>query len=328
MKTKMKKVFCILLTLALVIGLNLVLPQTAKAATFQSSGCVSDVVIDSSGYLKSMKVAVVPSGNYATAYGKVAVHSKASAYDWDNRYIKTGASNWNDVNNAYLENNDGLMHWADGDEFVWTEGPHDVTIQFSNNEVYLNSSTPIDLYIYLWTRSPIYGIYTDGLISHLTVGNGAIKEGSTVVAGGAYADYVNTTTVMHFDDKDWYLIEDNSTAVDAGTVTLLAKECVGASQYNSGGSFVEYSQSTVKTAVDNWYRDHITADAKTAVSGGEMFLLTNEQATTIKSVNADVLKCTKASGAYANFWWLCSQGGGASAAALVNGESGGAGMAL
>ena len=60
-----------------------------------------------------------------------------------------------------------------------------------------------------------------------------------------YAQYKNTTTVIKFDEKDWYLIN-----YDTSTVTLLAKECVGASPYNSSGSYVEYASSTVKTAVD------------------------------------------------------------------------------
>ena len=36
-----------------------------------------------------------------------------------------------------------------------------------------------------------------------------------------YAQYKNTTTVITFDGKSWYLID-----CDANTVTLLAKECV------------------------------------------------------------------------------------------------------
>ena len=41
--------------------------------------------------------------------------------------------------------------------------------------------------------------------------------------GDPYASLLNTTTVVTFDDKEWYLIENNSTAADAGTVTLLSK---------------------------------------------------------------------------------------------------------
>ena len=122
-------------------------------------------------------------------------------------------------------------------------------------------------------------------------------SGVTVV----YASLVNTTTVVHFDSKDWYLID-----YDSSTVTLLTKECVGASAYNSSASelYVEYASSTVKTAVDNWYSSNISAGAKTAVNG-EMFLLTTDQATTVIT-NAGVRKCSKASGAVDNDWWLCS----------------------
>ena len=143
----------------------------------------------------------------------------------------------------------------------------------------------------------------------------------TAWAVDPYAGLVNTTTVMHFDDKDWYLIEDNSTSETEGTVTLLSKECVGASAYNTSGTFVDYSSNpTVKTAVDNWYNSNITADAKTAVTGGGMFLLTKEEANAI--TNADVMKCTNAS---MGAWWLCSQGTSDDhdLAAIVIGESGG-----
>ena len=49
-----------------------------------------------------------------------------------------------------------------------------------------------------------------------------------------YAQYKNTTTVIKFDEKDWYLID-----YDDSTVTLLSKECVGSSQYNSSFSILD-----------------------------------------------------------------------------------------
>ena len=135
-----------------------------------------------------------------------------------------------------------------------------------------------------------------------------------------YAQYKNTITEITFDSKSWYLID-----YDAGTVTLLAKECVTSSNYNENGSFVEYSNSpTVKTVVDNWYNDNnnITADAKTAVSGDGMFLLTTTQAQTIYNANPKVLKCSQATGANENAWWLCSSGESDTKAACVNGDNG------
>ena len=130
--------------------------------------------------------------------------------------------------------------------------------------------------------------------------------------------------VVKFNGIDWYIIEDDSTAVNAGTVTLLAKECVTSSMYNESGSFVEYSNNpTVKTAVDNWYSANIAADAQTAVSGNAMFLLTKDQATTIYNVNPDVLKCPPASGTNSLGWWLCSQSYVGDRAAFVTGANGG-----
>ena len=113
-----------------------------------------------------------------------------------------------------------------------------------------------------------------------------------------YANLKNTTTVITFDGKSWYLTDYDDT-----TVTLLSKECVGASAYDSRGIFFKYSQSTVKSVVDNWYTGNIKADAKKAVSGGAMFLLTKEEAKAI--TNAEVRKDATAKN---NGWWLCSQG--------------------
>lgn len=128
-----------------------------------------------------------------------------------------------------------------------------------------------------------------------------------------YAQYKNTTTEITFDGKSWYLINYDDT-----TVTLLAKECVASSKYNESGSFVEYSSNpTVKTAIDNWYKTNITADAKKAVSGGAMFLLTKEEANAI--TNAEVRKDATAA---TSAWWLCSQGLNAYDAACVYAGSG------
>ena len=135
--------------------------------------------------------------------------------------------------------------------------------------------------------------------------------------GNPYASLVNQITDVTFDGKTWYIIEDNSTAVNAGTVTLLAKECVAESQYNASGFVAYESNPTVKTAVDNWYDDNITADAKTAVSGGGMFLLTEEEANAI--TNAEVRKDATAAG---DGWWLCSQGIDDDFAAYVDGTYG------
>ena len=57
--------------------------------------------------------------------------------------------------------------------------------------------------------------------------------GLTVNADDAppFASLKNTTTVIKFDSKDWYLID-----YDSSTATLLAKECVDKSQFNATDS--------------------------------------------------------------------------------------------
>jgi hypothetical protein len=190
-----------------------------------------------------------------------------------------------------------------------------------------------------WTSSPgnkkYYAAFVDDLGLVLTIGGGvgvpkgvrpALKldlssvffdSSSNTFGVTPYVVLKNTTTVVKFDNKDWYLIDYHPYTY---TVTLLAKECVGASAYNTSGPFVEYSNSTVKTVVDSWYNNNITTDAKTAVSGDGMFLLTNEQAWVTTS---EVRKCSQADGAAANQWWLSSRGGLFNTmAASVLGDSG------
>ena len=140
----------------------------------------------------------------------------------------------------------------------------------------------------------------------------------TAWAVDPYAGLVNTTTEITFDGKAWYLIEDNSTAANAGTVTLLSQECVGKSVYNSSGSFVTYDNNpTVKEVVDTWYSSNITENSKTAVADNKAFILES-----INGINADVLKCNPVGGTYSNLWWLCSKGTSDTRAKCVDGDVG------
>ena len=93
-------------------------------------------------------------------------------------------------------------------------------------------------------------------------------------AATAYAGYVPTANddadalaakVVKFNGYDWYLIEDNSTAADAGTVTLLAKDMsFGTSAFDENYMTIRYVNSTVRAALLN-----LTADGGSfaAVSG-------------------------------------------------------------
>ncbi len=77
-------------------------------------------------------------------------------------------------------------------------------------------------------------------------------------ADDPYVNLTNTTTTIHFDDKEWYLID-----YDDSTATLLSKECVAASKYGLGNV---YSGSVVEAAVNNHYGDSISAATEAACS--------------------------------------------------------------
>ncbi|MBR0486374.1 MAG: Ig-like domain-containing protein [Treponema sp.] len=137
-----------------------------------------------------------------------------------------------------------------------------------------------------------------------------VGMGLTAYAEDPYAALKNTTTPVKFDNKDWYLIN-----YDNDTVTLLSKECVGASVFGSNNT---YSGSTVESYVNNWYDEKISSDAKTAVSGNGAFLLSSDDVTPIP---VSVRACSKASGAEYNTWWLSSPIG--SNVATIDGEESG-----
>ena len=55
-----------------------------------------------------------------------------------------------------------------------------------------------------------------------------------------------TALQVKFNGKSWYIIADDSTAVNAGTVTLLAAESFGNSKFDDSSN--KYSTSTIKTS--------------------------------------------------------------------------------
>ena len=116
-----------------------------------------------------------------------------------------------------------------------------------------------------------------------------------------YANLKNTTTVINFDGKEWYLID-----YDSDTVTLLIKECIGVGPFDAKHCQIEYSGSDIEKSVNYWYKNNISADAKKAVNESKMFLLTYDQAKAIKNANINVIKCSWANGASENAWWLCT----------------------
>ena len=159
---------------------------------------------------------------------------------------------------------------------------------------------------------------------------------------GAYSAYDVTTDAnktktgddlaalqVTFNGMPWYIIEDNSTAADAGTVTLFAKECVGVSVFSTNGDKF-YSRSTVKA-----YLDGLTAEGGSfagvadaivgtdltdmSVTGAKLYLLSTDEA---NAVPADARKCSKPSEAVRNYWWLRSYSSFSSSAVFVDGGDG------
>ena len=136
--------------------------------------------------------------------------------------------------------------------------------------------------------------------------------------GNPYAALVNTTAVVRFNNIDWYLIEDNSSAADAGTVTLLTKECMFVSKYRADGTTGEYKGSTVEENVNKYYKEQFSA-VRHAVADNRLFLLTHSEA---NAVNVDIRKCAKHPAAYYNVWWLNSYAHSTSRSPMAQGVNG------
>ena len=117
-----------------------------------------------------------------------------------------------------------------------------------------------------------------------------------------------TNKQVTFNGYNWYIIADNSTAVNAGTVTLLAAESLGTSVFH--GSSNVYSTSTIKDVLDNMtasggsFAGVASAINTVKVKGSEsdakvdakLYLLSKDEA---DNVPLNVRK-------FSTNWWLCS----------------------
>ena len=143
---------------------------------------------------------------------------------------------------------------------------------------------------------------------------------------GPYESFVNTTTQVKFNGKSWTIIEDNSTAVDAGTVTLLAADERGfeTCYFNTDENNNKYSESLVKKFLDDViaigsFKD--VADAIEDTENGKLYLLSVEEA---EALPKEVRKIKFSSGNCTNVseWWLRTPGSNSKRAACVYGRSG------
>ena len=135
--------------------------------------------------------------------------------------------------------------------------------------------------------------------------------------GNPYASLVNTTTAVKFNDIDWYIIADDSTAADAGTVTLLAKDPIGKSKFDETDSSKAYSISTVKSHLDSLtdtngsFADVADAIETVKVKGSDsdtevdakLWLLSTDEVNDLYELSDEVKKCSQEDGYK---WWLRS----------------------
>ena len=138
-----------------------------------------------------------------------------------------------------------------------------------------------------------------------------------------------TALQMTFNGRPWYIIKDNSTGQNAGTVTLLAADTSFGLAKNYTGGYLgtySYSSSPIKEMLDNYTASggafEAVADAieKNDDADGKLYLLSKEEA---EDVPVNVRKlffegATSNEGA----WWLRTKGSQSAAAWCVKGNTG------
>ena len=118
---------------------------------------------------------------------------------------------------------------------------------------------------------------------------------------------------VRFNNMEWYIIEDNSTGIGEGTVTLLAKDAIAESNFSY--STDNYGSATVKSYLDGLTTGSgsfagvagVIADtdlSDVGVTGAKLYLLSKSEAEQLPS---NILKCGKLSDTGSQNWWLRSK---------------------
>ena len=149
-----------------------------------------------------------------------------------------------------------------------------------------------------------------------------------------------SSKVVKFNSIDWYIIKDDSTAANTGTVTLLAKEPVDKGKFNNntsdgnhyngsvvkgyldgltgeGGSFADVADAIVP--VDLTTKAYNSDAIYDTVTGAKLWLLSTSEVKTTYNLPTEVIKC---SNTYGTYWWLRSPGGSDETAACGSLNSG------
>ena len=147
-----------------------------------------------------------------------------------------------------------------------------------------------------------------------------LMPGMSLTAYAATETYTNLmNNIVKFNNHDWYIIADDSTAT-GGTITLLAADTsFGTSKFHDSSN--AYSSSTVKGVLDALTAEGgAFASVKDAiadtdltdvnVTGAKLYLLSTSEAEPYKKL--------KFPGATWDSWWLRSQGMDSYKVAAVN----------
>ncbi len=149
-----------------------------------------------------------------------------------------------------------------------------------------------------------------------------------------------TALQVTFNERQWYIIEDNSSSATSGTVTLLSADTTfGTKTFDNENYSNKYSTSQVKAYLDDMTKTggafadvaeaietvnlttnkYNSTEEYETVNGVKLYLLSTEEA---NSLPTNVLKAGFTGGDCSyNEWWLRSPGNG-NYAALVYGDDG------
>lgn len=192
-----KRILSMVLSCAVMVSFFVgIMPMEVKAANFYPPIIDTDsIVLYESGCLKEITITVQTSGSYGAAYGRIGVHNGTTSYDWDNRFISSGCTTWPDES-KFKAKDPTFLTFANGNQFEWTDQKeHRVTVGFDDGEVDLSHTGTY--YIYLWTISDQYGIYTDALIGTLGTEDGVLKDsnGNILIDSSTTTPEVETYTI-------------------------------------------------------------------------------------------------------------------------------------
>ena len=133
--------------------------------------------------------------------------------------------------------------------------------------------------------------------------------------GSPYSRFVGTTDTVSFNGRTWYIIADNSTAVDAGTVTLFAADTTfdySVYDNDTDDQSNDYSKSVVRayladlmaSEADGGFAKVADAIVEKNEECGKLYLLSADEA---EKLSRDVLKMNFSAPSTGNTeWWLRS----------------------